>query len=220
MGFDVYNPHDYWYEHGKTYKEQFRYNKNFELQESLVIEYLKKNLASPSSFSTVLEAGCGFGRITKLLLSNFPNIREYQALDLSPDQIENAKEFTRPVIEAREVNPLNFTVSDIQSFQSQRKYDLVIASEVLMHVLPSEIENVMIKLVSVSNRHIVNIDWYEKEKPRKMAPHNFIHEYEKIYRNMPSIIEVYQIPIVNKGSWLRSINTKQYIFHALTKNSQ
>jgi SAM-dependent methyltransferase len=220
MGFDVYNPHDYWYEHGKTYREQFRYNKNFELQESLVIEYLKKNLASPSSFSTVLEAGCGFGRITKLLLSNFPNIREYQALDLSPDQIENAKEFTRPVIEAREDNPLNFIVSDIQSFQIQRKYDLVIASEVLMHVLPSEIENVMIKLVSMSNRHIVNIDWYEKEKPRKMAPHNFIHEYEKIYRNMPSIIEVYQIPIVNKGSWLRSINTKQYIFHAMTKKLQ
>jgi SAM-dependent methyltransferase len=219
MGFDVYNPHEYWYEHGKTYKEQFRYNKNFELQESLVIDYLKRNLASSSSFSTVLEVGCGFGRITKLLLSNFSNIREYQAIDLSPDQIENAKEFTRSVVETLSDNPLNFMVSDIQSFQDQRKYDLVIASEVLMHVLPSEIEKVMIKLVNMSNHHIVNIDWYEKEKPRRVAPHNFMHEYEKIYRNIPSVTEVYQIPIVSKGSWLRSVNTKQCIFHALTTNS-
>ena len=220
MGFYVYNPHEYWYKHGKTYKEQFRYNKNFELQESLILDYLKKNLASSTPFSTVLEVGCGFGRITKLLLSNFPSIREYLAIDLSPDQIVNAKEFTRPVIETRKDNPLNFIVSDIQSFQSQRKYDLVIASEVLMHILPSEIEKAMIKLVSMSNHHVVNIDWYEKEKPRKMAPHNFIHEYEEIYRNMPSVTEVYQIPIVNKGSWLRSVNTKQCIFHALTKNAQ
>ena len=218
MGFNGYNPHEYWYEHGKTYKEQFRYNKNFELQESIVIDYLKRNLASSSSCSTVLEAGCGFGRITKLLLTTFPNIQEYQAIDLSPDQIENAKQFTRSVVETMSDNPLNFVVSDIQSFQSQRKYDLVIASEVLMHVLPSEIEKVMIKLVNMSNHHVVNIDWYEKEKPRKMAPHNFIHEYEKIYRNIPSVTEVYQIPIVNKGSWLRSVNTKQCIFHALTKN--
>jgi len=219
MGFDVYKPHEYWYEHGKTYKEQFRYNKNFELQESLVIDYLKRNLASSSSFSTVLEVGCGFGRITKLLLSNFSNIREYQAIDLSPDQIENAKEFTRSVVETLSDNPLNFMVSDIQSFQDQRKYDLVIASEVLMHVLPSEIEKVMIKLVNLSNHHIVNIDWHEKEKPRRVAPHNFMHEYEKIYRNIPSVTEVYQIPIVSKGSWLRSVNTKQCIFHALTTNS-
>ena len=217
MGFGVYDPHEYWYEHGKTYKEQFRYNKNFDLQEKLVVDYLKKlDLSSP--FLTVLEVGCGFGRITKLLLSNFPNIHEYVAIDLSPDQIENAKELIRPVIETREDNPLNFIVSDIQSFQSQRKYDLVVASEVLMHILPSEIEKVMIKLVGLSNKHVVNIDWYEKERPKKAAAHNFIHEYEKIYRNMLSVSEVYQIPIVKRESWLKSVNTKQCIFHALTKN--
>ena len=130
---------------------------------------MKKSLGLLTPFSTVLEVGCGFGRITRLLLSNFPNIHEYLAIDLSPDQIENAKEFTRPVIETRKDNPLNFIVSDIQSFQNQRKYDLVIASEVLMHILPSEIEKAMIKLVSMSNRHVVNIDWYEKEKPRKKS---------------------------------------------------
>jgi len=210
-----YIPHEYWFKHGKTYKDEFRYNKNFELQEKMLIDYLKNKI---SSFSTVLEAGCGFGRITKLLLTNFPNIMEYLAIDLSPDQIENAKELIRPGIETRGQLPNpTFMVSDIQSFQIQKKYDLVMASEVLMHILPSEIEEVMCKLVSMSNEHVVNIDWYKEQTPSKAAPHNFIHQYEKIYRNMPGVSNVYRIPIVKKGSWLTSMDTKQSLFHVLLK---
>jgi trans-aconitate methyltransferase len=214
-----YIPHEYWFNHGKTYKKQFRYNKNFELQEKILIDYLKNNVSS-SSFSTVLEVGCGFGRITKLLLSNFPHIMEYLAIDLSPDQIENAKELIKPAIETKgQVPNLTFLVSDIQSFQLQKKFDLVMASEVLMHILPSEIEEVMRKVVSMSNQHIVNIDWYEEQTPGKAAPHNFIHQYEKLYRNMPDVLNVYRIPIMKKGSWLKSVDTKQCLFHATKKIS-
>jgi len=212
-----YIPHEYWFKHGKTYKAEFRYNKNFELQEKILIDYLKNNV---SSFSSVLEVGCGFGRITKLLLSNFPNITEYLAIDLSPDQIENAKELIRQGIVTKAQEPkLFFFVSDIQSFQIQKKYDLVIASEVLMHILPSEIEEVMRKLVSMSNEHVVNIDWYEQQAPSMAAPHNFIHQYEKIYKNLPGVSNVYRVPIMKKGSWLKSLDTKQCLFHASTKNS-
>src|SRR5439155_26898396 len=191
---------------------------NFELQEKILINYRKDNVSS--SFSSVLEVGCGFGRITKLLLSNFPNITEYLAIDLSPDQIENAKELIRQGIATKGQDPnLTFMVCDIQSFQIQKKYDLVIASEVLMHILPSEIEQVMRKLVSMSNEHVVNIDWYEQQTPSMAAPHNFIHQYEKIYKNLPGVSNVYRVPIMKKGSWLKSIDTKQCLFHALTKNS-
>ncbi len=81
-----YNPGEYWKERGKVYKQNFKYDKNFKLQEDTLIDYLKKY-----SFSTVLEVGCGFGRVTRLLLSAFPQIKEYFAFDLSPHQIENAK---------------------------------------------------------------------------------------------------------------------------------
>jgi len=212
-----YIPHEYWFNHGKTYKKEFRHNKNFELQEKILIDYLKNNVSS-SSFSSVLEVGCGFGRITKLLLSNFPHIREYLAIDLSPDQIENAKELITPSTETKaQVPNLTFLVSDIQSLQIQKKYDLVIASEVLMHILPSEIAEVMSKLISMSNEHIVNIDWYEQQAPRKAAPHNFIHQYEKLYRNMPEVLNVYRIPIMKRESWLKSVDTKQCLFHATKK---
>jgi len=172
------------------------------------------NISTFSSFSTVLELGCGFGRITKLLLSNFPDIQEYTAIDLSSDQIENAKEFVRSVIETKEHNPLTFIVSDIQSFQNDKKYDLVISAEVLLHILPSEIEQVMNKIVNMSNEHVINIDWYQRKAPQNVAPHNFIHQYEKIYRSMPAVLDVYRIPIVKRDSWFRSLDVKQSIFHA------
>src|SRR6478752_4696518 len=91
----AYNPQHYWTEQGKRYKEQFRYNKKFELQEQMLIDYLKSNV-SLSSSTSVLEVGCGFGRITKLLLLNLPKVKEYLAVDLSAYQIENAKEYVRP----------------------------------------------------------------------------------------------------------------------------
>ena len=133
-------------------------------------------------------------------------------------RIENAKELIREGILTKGQDPnLIFMVSDIQSFQIQKKYDLVIASEVLMHILPSEIEEVMRKLVSMSNEHVVNIDWFEQQTPSKAASHNFIHQYEKIYRNIPGVSNVYRVPIMKKGSWLKSVETKQCLFHALTK---
>ena len=167
-----YIPNEYWTQRGKDYKKNFKYDHKFELQEQILIEYLKKY-----SFDSVLEVGCGFGRITKLLLTNFPEIKEYFAFDLSSHQVENAK----ININGIENNAIvQFAVSDIQSFQPTKKYELVIASEVLMHVLPSEIQQVIQKLVSFSTKYVCNIDWFEEKIPKNAESFNFINQYEKI----------------------------------------
>jgi ubiquinone/menaquinone biosynthesis C-methylase UbiE len=142
----------------------------------MLVDYMH-SISPP--FSSVLEIGCGFGRITNLILSNFSEIREYIAIDLSPHQINEAEKYVNGLRSSR---PLRFIVSDIQSLDLKNKYDLVLASEVLMHVLPSDIEHVIGKLVDMSSRHVTDIDWYEDKLPRDVAPHNFIHQYEKIYR--------------------------------------
>lgn len=41
-------------------------------------------------FETVFEIGCGYGRITKAILQQFPNVK-IQAIDLSPQQIRIAR---------------------------------------------------------------------------------------------------------------------------------
>ena len=208
-----YIPREYWLKHGRTYKDDFRYNKLFELQERVLIDYMKQN---STSFSSVLEIGCGFGRITKLLLTNFAGISEYHALDISPEQIQNARQLMNDEKEVfKNGLDLDFAVGDITSLQVQKKYDLVIAAEVLMHILPEEIRDVMHKLVKSSNKHVLNIDWYEEQRSKKAASHNFIHPYEIIYREFPEVKHISRVPISKKSSWLRSIDTKQSLFHAI-----
>jgi SAM-dependent methyltransferase len=204
-----YIPKEYWLEKGKVYRQEFRYNKKFKLQEQKIVEYLKKN----TFFSTVLEVGCGFGRITKIILSNFPEITEYIAVDLSPHQIENARNY---IMGSDKSGVVRFIVSDIQSLEMNSKYDLVIAPEVLLHILPSEIKGVLVKMVGWSKKNVVNIDWYEDAVPRKAAPHNFIHEYEKLYRDILGVSKIIRTPIVKKGL-LSGIDTKQSIFHVVVK---
>src|SRR5215210_5991184 len=87
-----YIPKEYWLTRGKIYMSNFRYNKRFQLQERMLIEYLRT-----IDFESVLEVGCGFGRITSKVIRNFPRIRDYLAVDLSPDQIRNAQEYIKPV---------------------------------------------------------------------------------------------------------------------------
>jgi trans-aconitate methyltransferase len=199
-----YIPNEYWTERGKDYKKNFKYDHKFELQEQILIECLKNY-----SFDSVLEVGCGFGRITKLLLNNFPEIKEYFAFDLSSHQVENAK-INIDGIENKTI--VQFAVSDIQSFQPTKKYDLVIASEVLMHVLPSEIEQIIQKLVSFSAKYVCNIDWFEEKIPKNAESFNFIHQYEKIYNHISSIKKVYRIPILKKKGFLSKVDVKQSIF--------
>ena len=202
-------------ERGKTYRDRFRYNKNFKIQEKMLIDYLK-SIVPP--FTSVLELGCGFGRITKLIISNFSDIQTYTAVDLSPHQIQNAREYlisgTKNKVASDGIE-VEFIVSDIKSFQTNRKYDLVISVEVLLHILPSEIADIMAKLVRLSYHHIINLDYYQ-EKADFLAPHNFLHQYEDIYKEIPSVLAVNRV-IIEKNGIFSKVDTKQSIFHATVR---
>ena len=211
-----YNPSEYWHERGKIYKKNFRYDKNKRLQEEFLIAHLN-NISG--SFKTVLELGCGFGRITQLLLSNYNNISEYLAIDISPDQIENAKSLLSSSKLPNQVK-LNFLVSDIQSLRLDKEYDLVLLSEVLLHILPEDIDSIIKKLITLSKKHIINIDWYEDNPPKSQASHNFIHQYETLYKKYtePSKTTIKRIPIKRK-KFFGNLDTKQSIFHVLLEKN-
>jgi 2-polyprenyl-3-methyl-5-hydroxy-6-metoxy-1,4-benzoquinol methylase len=200
----LYIPFQYWREEGKIYQKNFRPNKHHKLHEKLLVNLLKK-----LEFSTVLEVGCGFGRITKLMVNNFKSIKEYDAIDLSPDQIENAKRYVNSQL-------VKYQVSEIQAFNpGDKRYDLVLISEVLLHVMPSEIKAVMEKLVSLSNKHVVNIDYYEDVQTLELAEYNFLHQYEQIYKSIPDVQRVERIRVQEKKLFGKSdFKELQSIFHA------
>jgi hypothetical protein len=77
----------------------------------------------------------------------------------------------------------------------------------------------MAKLASLSKRHVINVDYYEEDKARQIAPHNFMHPYKTIYKNLPSVESVRRIPIVKK-KMLSKLDAKQSVFHVLIKTDQ
>ena len=213
-----YNPSEYWHERGKVYKKNFRYDKNKRVQEEFLITHLN-NISG--SIKSVLELGCGFGRITQLLLSNYHNITEYLAVDISPHQIENAKSLLSSTKVSNNQVKLDFLVSDIQSLKLDKEYDLVILSEVLLHILPTDIDSIIKKLISLSKKYIVNIDWYEDNPPKSHASHNFIHQYEELYKKYtePSTTTtIKRIPIKRK-KFIGTLDTKQSIFHVILEKN-
>jgi hypothetical protein len=109
-----------------------------------------------------------------------------------------------------------------------KEYDLVILSEVLLHILPTDIDSIIKKLITLSKKHIINIDWYEENPPTSQASHNFIHQYEAIYKKytQPSstttttttTTTIKRIPIKRK-KFLGTLDTKQSIFHVILEKN-
>lgn len=199
----AYDPREYWLARGKVYREQFRRDREKQLQEAMLLDYL----GTIASFETILEVGCGFGRISDLILSRFPDVQDYLAIDISPDQLESARLYTGS-------DKIRFVESDIQSLQVHETYDLVLAVEVLMHIVPQEIDHVIAKLVDLSELHVVNVDYFEDSRPERLAPHNFMHPYERTYKKLSTVESVARVPIV-KRKLLSVVDSKQSIFHAM-----
>jgi trans-aconitate methyltransferase len=122
--------------------------------------------------SSILEVGCGFGRIGTLLTEKWPNAT-YMGIDISPDRI----------VEASANLPADGRVTlaeaDLFDFDTDESFDLVVAVEVLMHIPPEQVEDAVERLQLWSHRHIYTVDW-DTPIAKTPAPHNFLHDYEAL----------------------------------------
>jgi 2-polyprenyl-3-methyl-5-hydroxy-6-metoxy-1,4-benzoquinol methylase len=154
----------YWRERGKVYRQEWRRTPAFRLQEQILFDYL-----APLAFTTVLEIGCGFGRIGSVLTRKRPYL-EYTGLDISPDALTLARQaipggtfLNVPVQEA----PLH-------------RYDLVLSVEVLMHVPPDEVQAVAVRMLEMAHRHLVVVEWADAIDGLPSA-HNWRHDYRRLF---------------------------------------
>src|SRR5439155_13512302 len=138
--FDV---NQYWLKRGQTYAQEERLAMDYHrLQERFLFDILE---ASRIPLRKILEIGCGFGRITKLLAHKFPN-SQITALDLSPDQLRNARKYC-----SRAAN-VTFQQYDFYSglpFPGA-DYDAAIAIEVFLHHPRHVVLGLIQKLASLS----------------------------------------------------------------------
>jgi len=167
-----FNVNEYWLERGRNYIQEKRTPPEFHrLQERFLLEVLK---GTRVPMRRVLELGCGFGRITRLLAETWPHA-DITALDLSPEQLANARSYC--------VDCPNVFFSPYDFYSGQRlpgsDYDAVVAIEVFLHHPPEFVVQLFRRLADVG-RHIVNIDWSE-DWSAPLPEHVWVHDYAKLF---------------------------------------
>jgi len=180
---------EYWRNRGGGYYDEL---KNQTASEKSLLKTQEEHvlkLFQGKKFNSILEVGCGFGRYTKILYSLFKP-EKYLALDISKEQIENAKKYVNN-------EKIEFQCSKIQDFNSDQKFDLVFASEILMHINFEDIEEVIKKLSMFCKGSIVTIDLFEKDKIGSSSKgYCFVHDYSKLFeKNGAKKVKIHPIPI-------------------------
>jgi trans-aconitate methyltransferase len=140
--------------------------------EHIAIEQILTDLLpSLNPIHSVLDVGCGRGRLAALLGEVLP-AAHYTGLDIGEAQT-TATQAVRP-------DGAVFT-TPIQDFDSKHEFDLVLVSEVLMHIPPNEIEQVCKLLLKLATKAIVLIEWTEPIGDVVPAEYNWIHDYRALF---------------------------------------
>lgn len=166
----------YWRANGKYIAGPGAVSDEHKLVESILAAMLP-NLGAKD----VLDVGCGRGRLADLLKRSMPDVA-YAGVDIGEAQIAATK-LIRPDGE--------FYLSRLQDFAPLREWDLVLASEVLMHIPPNDIGAVCDKLKGLARKWIVTIDWTEPV-PEPIAPWNWLYDYPALFGSVEKAIPVYQ----------------------------
>jgi len=156
----TYDPLVYWRARGEEYEASFNAPAYVE-QERTLAAFL-----AGLDFASVLDVGCGFGRVGRLVapMGAYP----YSGIDLSPTLLESARGL---------VPDGQFVETSLADFDDfGRRWDLVVAVEFLMHVPPEQIVGTVRKLTRLSSRHVVTLDWAVPVN-RRISAHNFLHDY-------------------------------------------
>lgn len=181
----AFNVNDYWLKRGQTYFREERLALEYHrVQERFLFDVLRE---SQVPFRRILELGCGFGRITKLLAEQFPQA-SITALDLSPDQLANARAYCSGL------DNIAFAQYDFYSGKPfpGLDYDLVVAIEVFLHHPVHIIRGLLGKLSSITQL-VVNIDWSEEWR-WKTPEHVWIHDYPALYRETGLACATFPLP--------------------------
>ena len=165
----IYNPEDYWHKRGADYQA------SGEALEAVEVENLKK-LIKPiyilNKRMEFLEVGSGYGRIyNELEDSNiyFP-LGNYSMCDFVESMRYNCLRNTDILPDYWNGKTLPYP---------DKQFDFVISFSVLLHVPPSDIEDVFAEHIRVCKKHFF-IATYNSGLDH-LAPHCFEHDYKKLF---------------------------------------
>jgi SAM-dependent methyltransferase len=167
------------------------------------VNVMKKEL-DINKIENVLEIGCGFGRISKVMIELLPSLKNYEAIDLSKEMIEQWKSYCK----LRESE--GAFIAYVADFEDKEErfglYDLVLSVEVMTSI-PSGIQGeyrvkkFIDRMIDHSKKYVVNQDWFnapnrqeQLESKRKQMKSfydiNQYHDYDLHYSNNPKVLQI------------------------------
>jgi len=170
----------YWKKRGQKFSSELENQPNYiksymQTQEKLVLTKLKSG-----NWNKILEIGCGNGRFTKSLLK-IPNVKKIVAIDISKDLIKYAM---NKIQDDRVV----FQTIDLNEFETDEKFDLVLGSEILMHIPENQIKDIISKLLNLCKKKLYFIEYYDlKQINNNTSDYCFMHDYKNLFESYENI---------------------------------
>jgi len=188
---EAFDVNAYWMARGRKYVAEKFPEEYHRLQERFLLDTLK---AVGLPLCRILELGCGFGRITRLLADAYPQAA-ITAVDLSEQQLQNARRYC----EGRQ--NITFATYDFYSGAPipGSHHDLVVAIEVFLHHPETFLRDFLRKLSGAAT-FILHIDWSE-EWPWPRPEHVWIHDYVALYRELE--LECVAVPLPERVAGLQ-----------------
>ena len=177
-----YQPDQYWEDRGgpayKSYTESAPYAQYKDAQEA----FFRRLLADVQP-QRMLDFGCGSGKSFPL----WADVPEVHGYDRSRSQIEVARTEARGL---RSANPYQLmhclTGERTEVPYDDGYFDLVAVIEVLLHVLPEEIDALMDELHRICRDYLVIVTAAPFDNP---AAHNFNHDYPGLLKDRFDIVD-------------------------------
>ena len=116
------------------------------------IHFFAKILSKITTISTCIEFGANIGMNLKAINTLFPNV-ELEAIEINENAVKKLRNF---------VSQKNIFHESIIDFKPAKKRDLVLVKGVLIHISPSDLNQVYQNIYDTSSNYVLMCEYYNR----------------------------------------------------------
>lgn len=194
----TYDCKTFWDGLGQDYFKRFKKKEHFQVNVAWIIDRLKI-----LKLKTLLDAGCGFGRVAPFLL-DAGVIEKIDGFDIAPSILKSSEEYLaeEEKEEGKEVAPnfkdkISLSEGDVRAIKlDSGSYDVVLSCELLQHISPEDVEDAVRELVRVAKKAIIFVERWSFPNEHS-EPHMWSHNIGEILTKLG--VRVEQVTPINSG---------------------
>ena len=195
----IYDPQKFWDGYGERFYKEHSKREHFQNGVNLnnPVAWLIFKMKA-LGISTVLEAGCGFGRLAPFII-DAEAAKEYFGVDFSEKILECHKKYIPSEGEKayKFIDHVHFKKASAKHMPfSNASMDCVICSELLQHMSRTKADHTLREMKRISRKYVIAIERFvfEGERPQ---PHMWSHNTVALASNMG--LKVIESKVIGNG---------------------